>query len=330
MEADRLSVLGKQLTADKLAAQQEVVRNERRSEFENAPYGRTQLRLPELLFPVGHPYAHPVIGSHADIAAATVADVKTFFQRHYQPAAMAVIVAGDVQLATTEALIRRYFGQLTPGKKRQRVTPVKAARLTVEQRETITDDVNYPKITMAWLSPPAFKPGDAELDLLAAIAGYGKGSRLHKALVHDAKLAHTVVVQQESRMLRSVFTIEAIARNGVSLDALEKAIDVQLDHLRTTLVYPEELTRAKNRYETRFVTRLQSLQQRVTMLASYWAFNGEPDFVAEDLARYRRVSAQDLQRVAATTLNPDARVVLRTLPRTVSSPSVADEAGGRR
>ena len=110
MEADRLSDLGPLMTLDKLNAQREVVRNERRQSSENTPYGKVELRLPELMYPADHPYHHPVIGSHADLEAATVDDVKGFFAKYYDPANASLVVAGDFDPIRTKARIEQLFG----------------------------------------------------------------------------------------------------------------------------------------------------------------------------------------------------------------------------
>ena len=115
LEADRLSALGSTMTQEKLDAQRNVVRNERRQRSENEPYAKVELRLPELLYPEGHPYHHPVIGSHADLEAATVADVKRFFAEHYVPNNMSLVVAGDFDVAATKADVERMFSGRRPG-----------------------------------------------------------------------------------------------------------------------------------------------------------------------------------------------------------------------
>src|SRR5580698_8921289 len=112
LEADRLRDLGSVMTQEKLDAQREVVRNERRQTSENQPYGKVELLLPELLFPEGHPYYHPVIGSHEDLEAATVDDVKAFFQKWYDPANASLVVAGDFDPKAILPVLERYFGTI--------------------------------------------------------------------------------------------------------------------------------------------------------------------------------------------------------------------------
>ncbi len=319
LEADRLRDLGPLMTLEKLDAQREVVKNERRQTSENTPYGKVELRLPELMYGKDHPYHHPVIGSHADLEAATVDDVKEFFAKHYDPANASIVVAGDFDSKRAKELVERWFGSIpsrgavadpgAPG-----FTDTKTT-LTSVVRETIEDDVELPKVVMAWQSPKHFGPGDAELDLLATALATGKASRLYKSLVYDQKLAQTVGATQESSTLGSRFTVDVIARPGVSLDKLEAAIDKELDKLRKTPLADEELERAKNLVETSFVVRLEGVRERASLLNMYQAEVKDPGFAQKDLERYRRATKDQIRAAAETYVLPNARVVVRVVPK---------------
>jgi predicted Zn-dependent peptidase len=319
MEADRLRDLGPLMDLAKLDAQREVVRNERRQTSENTPYGKVELRLPELLYPAGHPYHHPVIGSHADLEAATVDDVKAFFAKHYDPANASIVVAGDIDPAKTKARIESWFGSIpsraaphdpgAPGFSDTTTT------LKSVVKETIEDNVELEKVVMAWQSPKHFGPGDAELDLLSAALATGKASRLYKALVYDQKIAQSVEAGQDSGALGSRFVVGVLARPGVSLDRIEAAIDKELDTLRKTPLADDELTRAKNLVETGFVTRLESVRERASLLNMYQAELKDPGFAPKDLERYRAATKEGIKDTAAKYLVPNARVVIRVIPK---------------
>ncbi|MCC6557341.1 MAG: insulinase family protein [Polyangiaceae bacterium] len=313
LEADRFSSLADDMDKAKLDAQRDVVRNERRQTSENEPYGKVELRLPELLYPEGHPYHHPVIGSHEDLQAASVGDVTSFFKRWYVPNNASLVVAGDFDPAAARGMIERWFGGIPRGPVSP-APPATAAQLKGVVRETIPDNVKLPKVVMAWHSPAHFAPGDAELDLLSVVLQEGKASRLYKALVYDKPIAQEVSATQNSSDLGSYFTVEAIARPGVSLEKLEEAIDAELARVRDKRVSQEELDRAKNQYETAFVARLQSTAARASLLNIYEATRGDPGYAEKDLQRYRGATAEALQRYAQTTLDPNARVILRVVP----------------
>ncbi|MBL8741316.1 MAG: insulinase family protein, partial [Myxococcales bacterium] len=315
LEADRLSSLGSSMTQEKLDAQRKVVRNERRQTSENKPYGKVELRLPELLYPVGHPYHHPVIGSHEDLEAATVADVKKFFADYYASNNLSMVVAGDFDKASVKADIERLFG----GLKRANVPAAPAAppvKLGKVVRETMVEEnIQLPKIIMAWHSPARFQPGDADLDVLSNVLDRGKTSRLYKALVFDKELAQSVNAGQSSQDLSSIYQIEAIARPGVTLDTLEQEIDKVLKEILDKGVTAAEVERAKNDYETMFVLGLESVPERASTLNTYQTFAGDPGFIGKDLERYRSVDANSVAAAAKATLDMGSRVIMRVEPK---------------
>jgi len=316
LEADRLETLGRQIDQPKLDLQREVVRNERRQSVENRPYGKVELRLPELLYPESHPYHHPVIGSHADLEAAGVEDVRKFFDQHYVPAQASLVVAGDVRASDVNALAEKYLGIVH---REAPATPALAAPLPPPPlgkvvRETIPDKVEMTKIIMAYHSPAHFQPGDAELDILASVLSSGKTSRLYKTLVYEKAMAQSVDATQDSSLLSSIFTVEIMVRPGVSADAVEKVTDAVLAQVTAKPPTEEELARAKNQIRFDFVDRLQSIEARARLLNMYWGEKGDPGYVQEDLARYERASADDVLAQAKKTLTPGSRVVLTVVP----------------
>jgi predicted Zn-dependent peptidase len=329
LEADRMRDLGPLIEQSKLDLQRDVVRNERRQSIENRPYGIEELTLPRLLWPEAHPYHHPVIGSHEDLEAASVADVKQFFATWYDPANASLTLAGDFDPQQAKALIDKDFGTApsqgkpvdpgAPGFDDKAASGATADRwpttLTSVVRETVPDNVELTKITIAWQSPRHFGPGDAELDLLASVLAQGKASRLYKALVYDQKIAQEVSARQESRVLGSDFVVDALVRPGVDPAKVEKALLEQVAKVRDKEVTSEELDRARNTYEMEFVDRLQSVEERASLLNMYQAETGDPGFVQHDLDRYRHATEKDMLACAKKVLLPDAAVVLTIVPR---------------
>jgi predicted Zn-dependent peptidase len=322
LEADRMRDLGPLIDQQKLDLQRDVVRNERRQSIENRPYGVEELELPKLLWPEGHPYHHPVIGSHEDLEAAGVADVKEFFATYYDPANASLVVAGDFEPQRARANVETWFGTLpsrgkptdasgagAPGYTDQKTT------LTSVVRSTIPDNVELTKVTLAWQSPRHFGSGDAELDLLASVLAHGKASRLYKSLVYDQKIAQSVSARQDSHTLGSEFVVDALVRPGVDPTKVEKALFDEVAKVRAKEVSTEELDRARNGYEMDFVDQLQRIAERASILNMYQAEVGDPGYVQRDLDRYRRASPADLLLYAKKVLVPDAVVVLTIVPR---------------
>jgi predicted Zn-dependent peptidase len=313
LEADRLEALGANMTQEKLDLQREVVRNERRQNYEIAPYGEAYLKSFELLYPEQHPYHRTVIGSHADLEAATVADVQRFFAEYYVPNNASLVVAGDFEPEGVKPLIAELFGTLPRGADvvHADAEPVRLVAPTVY---TMTDDVEYAQTNLHWHSPPHLAPGDAELDLLGALLSDGVASRLYQRLVVERELALDVEAYQSSRLLGSIFTISATARPHIELATLEDAIDEVLAELSTRPVSESELARLQAQFEADSLLRLESLQNRADRLNLYEFHWGEPDSFARDLARYQDATPEALGAVARDVLVRDARVVLRVLP----------------
>jgi predicted Zn-dependent peptidase len=318
LEADRMRNLGPLIDPPKLDLQREVVLNERRQSIENRPYGVEELALPELLWPEGHPYHHPVIGSPEDLKAASLADVKEFFATWYDPANASIVVAGDFDPRDASSAITRLFGTIpSHGKPSPASAPATGApaALAGPVRQTVSDNVQLPKVTLAWRSPPHFAPGDAELDLLASVLAQGKDSRLYKALVYDKKIAQEVSARQESHVVASDFVVEATVRPGVDPAVVERALFAELARARSQGVSAQELERAKNGYEMDFVERLQSVAERASLLNMYEAEVGDPGYAGRDLERYRHATIADVSSYARQVLLPEAVAVLTIVPR---------------
>ncbi|MGH7295965.1 MAG: M16 family metallopeptidase [Polyangiaceae bacterium] len=318
LEADRMRDLGRDIDAQKLALQRDVVLNERRQSIENRPYGVEELVLPTLLWPEGHPYHHPVIGSPDDLRAATVADVKHFFDTWYDPSNATLVVAGDFDAGRARDLVDRWLATIpSRGKPAEipRPEPWTATSLAGIVRRTVADDVELAKVTLAWQSPRHLAPGDAELDLLASVLSTGKASRLYESLVYDQKIAQSVEAAQESRSLASQLVVTALVRPGVDPAKVERALLDQVARLTAQPVTAEELQRAQAAYETAFVERLESVAGRASLLGDYQVETGDPGYVQRDLDRYRKATVTDLLQTARRVLLPDRFVSLTIVPR---------------
>jgi predicted Zn-dependent peptidase len=180
MESDRMFHLLPVLTQQKLDNQRDVVKNERRQSYENRPYGMVGVYLPQLLYPAGHPYHEPVIGSHVDLTAATLQDVKRFFREYYAPANAVLTVVGDFDASRTQSLAQQYFGR-GPGGKRATLPSPALRRIERRLHFTYPDRVELPRIHLAWPQAPDYFPALVYNRLL----GGAFGSRLNLNLRED-------------------------------------------------------------------------------------------------------------------------------------------------
>ncbi len=313
MESDRMLHMLPALTQGGLDNQRDVVKNERRQRYENVPYGMSWIHLTKNVFPQGHPYHEPVIGSHKDLTAASLADVKGFFREYYAPANAVVTVVGDFKTEQVKAMVKKYFGAAAPGKRA--VVPKSALpRLTKVKHVTTTDDVPLPRVMFAWPTPALFAKGDAELDLLSSVLSRGKTSRLYKPLVYEQKVAKDVAAFQASMRLGSFYVVRATAAPKVSVEKLEKALRKALTDALATPPTADELARAKNGYKKDFFQRLESVVSRASTLATYYQYTGNADFLAKDLARYTQPTSSQVHSAAKQWLKLDGHVRLDIVP----------------
>ena len=313
MESDRMGNLLPVLEQSKLDNQREVVRNERRQRTENPPYGDAWLLLGEAMFPEGHPYHHPVIGSHEDLQAASVDDVKAFFKTWYLPNNASLVVTGDFEPATAKDLIEDNFGWIPrgPDPVHRDVAEVKLDATKVIRKY---DDVPDRKLWMTWHSPAFYADGDAQMDIASTVLCNGKDSRLYKALVKEQQIARDIACFQSSGMLSSEFLVMATAADGHTTDEIVAAVDAQIAaFLGDTPPTPDDITVAVTNYEVDFHERIQTIAGRAGMMSSYLYFRGEPDWLKADLDRYLQLSPRAVVATASEVLTAP-RVELHYLP----------------
>jgi zinc protease len=328
VESDRMGFLLPTLTQEKLDNQRDVVRNERRQNYEMRPYGLAFERLLANVWDPQFPYHWLPIGSHEDLQAATLEDVKDFFTRFYGPENAVLAVAGDVEAAGARALAEKWFGPI-PGKAPPAHQKPQPVPISGEKRVSMDDRVQLPRLYVAWQTPKVFAPGDAALDLVGQILSDGKSARLVKRLVMDERIAQDVSAGQMSQALGSMFLVVATPKPGVPLERLEKEIDEEIARLAAAPPTDEELQRAKNKLEAGAIFGLEPVGGfggRAATLAGYYLRAGDPGYLDEDLARYRRATPADVSDAARRFLRKDARVVLTVLPRAEGAPAAAPAA----
>ncbi len=316
LDSDRMGYLLDTMSPERVDGQRDVVKNERRQSYENRPYGMAELELDTLLWPKGHPYSWSTIGSMEDLSAASHADVQEFFRTYYAPNNASLVIAGDIDLATTKSLVEKWFSDVPAGKPVPPVAPP-AAMLTSVTRKTVTDRVQLPRLYLAWLTPGLMRPGDAALDVAASLLTSGKNSRLYKRLVYDLQIAQDVMAYQGSQMLGSAFYIQATARPGKTAEELQKVIDEEIDKLAAAPPEARELERALNQIEASFLRqaeRVGGFGGKANQLNAYYTNTGTPDFFNEDLARYRSLDATDISSIVQRYLPKDRRVEMIVLP----------------
>jgi predicted Zn-dependent peptidase len=311
LEADRMTALD--ITQAKLDVEREVVRNEKRQNYEDRPYGELWMQLPGALYPTSNPLHRPGIGSHEELMASTVDDVTAFYRTWYVPSNAVLCVAGDFDAARIKPLIQRLFGglEIKPRPTRQLAPmPDKPVKPTV----TVKDDVTLPMLVLAWHGPAAYAEGDAALDVLSHLLTGSQDARLTKRLVHEERLAQTVDASQWSGRWQSQFVVDLMVAPSVDLDGVRSIVDEELAALvNDRPPTREEVDRAIATLEMSQLGNIETLLGRAEQLQRYRMYAGRYDYVAEDLARYRAVTPEAVAAVARK-LAPGARTEIRVLP----------------
>lgn len=296
LDADRMGWLLPTMDGQKVDAQRDIVKNERRQSYENQPYGLVGDVMPKLMYPVGHSYNWPVIGSMADLSAASLEDVKDFFRKYYAPNNAVITVAGAVKRDSVLALVRKYFGAIPRGPAIDRpaaVQPVLAADTAV----VLEDRVQVPRLYYNFESTRAWSDDDAALQVAAYVLSGAKNSRLIQRLIYTDQTAQNVNAGPDHRKLAGEFGVTATARPGHALPELQRAIDDELRKLADKGPTDREIQQARNAIEASFLRGIQTVQGKADQLNEYYYQTGTPDAFQRDLDRMRAVTAADVQRV---------------------------------
>ena len=306
------------VTQAKLDEQREVVKNERLQRIENRPYGLGQEKLWQAMFPASHPYHGRVIGSMADLDAASMDDVKDFFGRFYAPSNMTLTLAGNFDNEQAKVLIQKYFGSLPKGPK---PLPPEVPQPNLDQEIRMTHPETLgklPRITVSYFTPPFFEPGDAEMDILSHVLAGTKTSRLRKHLMELEERAQSVQVYQQSMKNISVFTIDVVLRKDENPDEVLAIIDGRLNELIDLPPTEEEIARAIASIQTDKIFGLQAVggySGRAEQLQRFNHYLGKPDWLAQDIQRYQEVTPEGIIETMETHLVSTKRGVLFSIPR---------------
>ena len=313
LDADRMGNLLPVMTQAKLDLQRDVVKNERRQRYDNVPYGRANETIWAALFPATHPYHWPPIGSMADLSAASLDDVKEFFRTYYAPNNATLVIAGDFNRDSAVAWVNRYFGAIPRGPQAPVRPTVPAFSIPRDTFLVQEDKVTLPRLYQTWHTVKLYHPDDAALDVLADVLAGDKNSRLYKRLVFDMQVAQDVNAYQFSGRLDGYFQILVTPKPGQTPTRMAQLIAEEIGKITREGVAPRELARSLNSRRAAFLDQLASVLNKADRLASYDYYAGNPDYVQEDFARYERVTAADVQRVAAEYV-AKPRVVLTVVP----------------
>lgn len=314
------------VTDENFDREREVVKEERRMRIENQPYGMALGETLDTLMQDWKPYKHSVIGSMADLDAATTDDVRAFYRDYYVPNNATIAVAGDVTVAEVRELAEEYFGDIPRGPEIASLPPLPPTPRTDGERRVTMEDrlATLPLIAMGFNIPEHDHADTYPLQLLASIFATGESSRLNQRLVKDEKVALTVQSGLDSRMGPGAFLFFSLPNQGVGLDRIEALIDEEIEKLKAEGVTERELEKAKNQLRMGEIRMRQTAYGISESLQHYRRYHGDPGAINTDLDNYMAVTAEDIRAVANKYLVPANRTVIHVVPP--SQVSDAEEA----
>jgi len=316
LESDRMGHFLPALTRENFETQRDVVMNERRQRVENQPYGLAGEKLHELLYPEGHPYHWPVIGYMDDIAAATLDDVREFFQTYYTPNNAVLTLAGDFDPGRALERVEAWFGEIPAGPP---VPPVSAPLIPLRERRTVLpDNVQLPRVYFGFRAPAYGERLWYAADLMAAVLAGGKSSPLYRELVYERQIAQDVGASVSPYEAVATFLVVATARPGVDAAEIEEALWRHVSRIAAEPPAPEELERARNRMLTDYYSSLQKLDNVADLFSQFTTYFDDPGCVAREAGRYLEITPQDLTDYAAHWCGEAQRAVVTVVPREVS------------
>ena len=334
LEANRMGYLLPAMTQQKLDTQRDVVQNERRWSVDNQPYGTWWERLPALCFPASHPFHHSLIGSMADLDAASLEDIEQFFATYYTPDNAVLSIAGDFDRDEAKRLVERHFSPIPRGKGKPPLPDMSLPpTLGGPLREIVPDEVALPRLFLAFRAPVFGGDDYYAASVCGAILGLRKGSRLYRRLVRERQLAaeaqaFTYDLSKGSDLL----VLDVTARPETTSDELERAVHTEVDRLRSEGVTDDEVARAVTLIETELIVALQSAGDRADKLSLFATYFGDPSLVNEQSTRYRTVTVARVNAFARERLGTDNRASLLYVPRDAAPEPTSQElaeAGAR-
>jgi len=314
-EADKLGWFINTVTDPVLAKEKQVVKNEKRQSYDNRPYGHTFSVLLDALYPEDHPYHWPVIGSLADLDAATLEDVRAFYRRWYSPNNSTLVVSGDFDPVQARAWVEKYFGEIPRGPDAERASP-RPAPLAASARLMHEDNyARLPELTLAW---PAVEESHADAVALGVLARYltdGKDAPLNKVVIDERRVAPSVDAFLYDGQIAGALILSARGFEGGSLDAVHAAIEEGFARFESEGVDAEALQRIKTMAEAELYGGIDSVLGKGRLLARSNATTGDPARIDTHLAQLRALAPADLERVYRQYIKDRNNVATSFVPK---------------
>jgi len=293
--------------------QREVVKEEKRQRVDNQPYGSWLENMMKRLY-TEHPYNWVPIGSMEHLNAAQLSEFMDFYKKFYVPNNATLSIAGDIDVEDTKKLIEAYFGNVPRGADVVQPT-VKEPALGAEKTATIYDNIQLPAIMMGYRMPPQTSDDAYALQMASSVLSGGPSSRMYKRLVDQDQTALQVFSFPFSLEQGGAFITFSLANAGKTIDDMVPALEEEIANLQNELISEREFQKIHNQMESSFIQSNSKMAGIAESLADYHTYYGDANLINTEIDRYRKVTREDIQRVAKKYLVKDNRVVLRYLPK---------------
>ena len=312
LEADRMRSLD--ITKENLDNQRNAVQEERRLGVDNQPYGKTFEKRDELAYD-NFAYEHSVIGSMADLDAATVDDVASFFKMYYAPNNAVLSVVGDVDTKVTLDKIRKYFESI-PSQPAPSVPDISEPPQKEERRATLEDALaRLPRIDMVYKIPPSSSPDSDPLSVLGTVLSGGRSSRFNEVIVRQKQLATSVNAFAGENRGPGLFSVVGMVAPDKAVADVEAAIDAEIERLKAGPIEDWEIEKARTSARSQLITGMGSSLNRAVVLGQDAIFYNDPNRINTRADSIAKVTAADVQRVAKQYLIKTGRTVVITTPK---------------
>ncbi len=296
LESDRMGHFSGSITQEMLDTERGVVQNEKRQR-ESGPTGAAGMRVMERLFPDGHPYRRPVMGSMADLDAASLEDVRGWFNGNYGATNAVVVLAGDIDAKHARALVDKYFGDVPPGGPLHRLNAW-VPRLPGDVRETMHAHVAQASIQWYWPAPPSFTREYTLLQIASHVLGGTLKDRLYGELVEKRKIATSASVSLQALEIASLFAVAVDVSAGTDTMEIEQVARQEIARFLERGPTRKELRRIRDDLEAFRLRGMQSIAAKAEWLASAELSVGDPAF-GETIAGWVQDATPEHVRQAA-------------------------------
>lgn len=315
IDSDRLGYMINTVDQGTLEREKQVVKNEKRQRVDNRAYGHTGHVIKKALYPKTHPYNWTVIGDLADLQAATLDDVREFYEKFYVPSNATMVIAGDFDMVQTKQKVKTWFGEIKPGKAMEAMKPQPVTLKQSKKLYHLDNFAKLPEIRLTFPTVAQYHPDSYALNALADILASGKQAPLYNTLVEQQKLAPAVHSWNDSEEIAGTFTILVRGNAGTKLDIISGGIDQALADFEKNGFSEQQLTKIKAKQETSFYYQIESVLDKAQKLGQYKEYAGSPDFIKTDLRNITAVTSSDVKRVYQQYIKNKPAIITSFVPK---------------